>query len=141
VNPLLLNLLDHFFLLFHGAWVALILFAWLIPRLRGAHLVVCFLTFLSWLGLGLVYGLGYCPFTDWHWQILQAKGETQLPRSYLVYVLDRFAGIQADPDTVDFAAVLGLLLPFLFSLTLWWRDRRRNRSKPESDTPDHQDQP
>lgn len=119
----MLSILDGFFLVFHGLWVAFILFAWLAPRLRVAHLLVCLLTVASWLVLGMRYGWGYCPFTDWHWQILLAQGETNLPRSYLVYVLDRFAGIEANVAWVDGAAVIGLGAAFCLSLALWWRGR------------------
>jgi hypothetical protein len=28
---------------------------------------------LSWFGLGLFYGIGYCPSTDWHWRIKRAR--------------------------------------------------------------------
>jgi len=126
VHPHLLTILDGFFLVFHGTWVLFILTGWIHRRTRIAHLAVCAATALSWVGLGIFYGFGYCPFTEWHWQVLHAQGETGLPRSYLVYLLQRFAGIDPDPDWVDGAAVAGLVIPSLLGIALWWRARRLN---------------
>jgi hypothetical protein len=51
----------------------------------------------SWFGLGLLYGVGYCPSTDWHWRIKRARGETDLPNSYVNYCLDGLTGMNWDP--------------------------------------------
>ena len=59
---------------------------------EGPHLAYAFQWFLFaalasviigsvLVGLGAVYGWGYCPCTDWHWDVKRRLGETGLPRS------------------------------------------------------------
>jgi len=45
-------------------------------KTRKANLILLLLTGLSWFGLGIFYGWGYCPLTDWHWKVLRELGET-----------------------------------------------------------------
>src|SRR5262249_56219971 len=56
--------------------------------------------------LGLFYGIGYCPSTDWHWQVKRARGETGLPNSYVKYYVDRLTGLRWDPRLVDVTVLL-----------------------------------
>ena len=63
------------------------------------------LTLFSWFGLGWFYGFGYCPSTDWHWQIKEAMGETGLPNSFIKYYMDRLTGKDWDPDLLDASVV------------------------------------
>jgi len=67
---LLYRLLDYFFLVFHLGIVIFNLFGWIWPKTRKANLILLLLTAASWFGLGLIYGIGFCPFTEWHWQVL-----------------------------------------------------------------------
>ena len=128
--------LDYGLAAFHGALVLFNLTGWIWAVTRRVHLIVIGLTFLSWLGLGVIYGWGYCPCTDWHWQVKHALGETDLPYSYVKYYADRLTGLDWDPLIVD-AAVLGLgLLALILSLWMNWRDYRRRRvfAKPRHPT-------
>jgi hypothetical protein len=75
----------------------------------------------------VLYGWGYCPCTDWHWQVKQALGETDLPYSYVKYYADRLTGLDWDPLIID-AAVLALgLLALILSLWMNWKDHRNRR--------------
>jgi hypothetical protein len=119
--------LDYGLVAFHGALVLFNLTGWIWAVTRRVHLIVIGLTFLSWFGLGVIYGWGYCPCADWHWQVKHALGETDLPYSYVKYYADRLTGLDWDPLIVD-AAVLGLgLLALILSLWMNWRDYRRRR--------------
>lgn len=119
----MVELLDAFFAAFHGALILFNLTGWIWARTRRVHLAVIGLTFLSWFGLGIFYGWGYCPCTDWHWQVKRGLGETDLPYSYVKYYADRLTGIAWDPQLVD-ATVLSLaLLALLLSAWTNWRDR------------------
>lgn len=120
--------LDVFFAVFHLSLVVFNLTGWIWAKTRRLHLVVIGLTVASWFGLGAVYGWGYCPSTDWHWDIKRRLGETDLPNSYVTYYLDRLTGMSWDAVLVDVAvAVVGLAA---LALSIWmnWRDRRRGRS-------------
>lgn len=98
-------------------------------RTRRLHLAVISLTVLSWFGLGMFYGIGYCPCTDWHWQVKRALGEVELPVSYVKYYLDRFTGLDLDPMAIDVSvAVLGVGA-LLVSLVLNLRDWKRTHAR------------
>lgn len=116
--------LDSAFAVVHGALVLFNLTGWIWRATRRLHLMVIGLTFVSWFGLGVRYGWGYCPCTDWHWRVKAALGETDLPRSYVKYYADRLTKSDWDSLTVD-AAVLTLgLLALVLSLWANWRDLR-----------------
>ncbi len=101
--------LDIFFLLFHSLLIVFLLAGWALKRTRKAHRLLILLTVFSWLGLGMWYGFGYCPLTDWHWQVKRKLGETELPISYVKYYLDSATGLDWDAFLVDASvAALGL---------------------------------
>lgn len=117
--------LDVAFILFHTTLVLFNMTGWIWRRTRRVHLLTIGLTVLSWFGLGVFYGWGYCPSTDWHWQVKRALGETDLPSSYIKYYLDALTGISWDPGLVDVGAgVLGISA-LVLSVSLSVRDRRR----------------
>lgn len=119
-----LLILDYAFVVFHFCLVAFNLTGWIWHKTRRLHLYVISATILSWVGLGAFYGLGYCPFTDWHWQVKRALGETGLPASYIKYYLDQAFGFSWDPFTVDIlVAVLGIGA-LLVSILLNYRNRK-----------------
>jgi hypothetical protein len=121
--------LDLFFLLFHSILIVFNLFGWIWRLTRRMHLWCIISTILSWFGLGLFYGWGYCPCTDWHWQVKQALGETGLPASYIKYYLDYFFGFAWNSVLVDVMVVCFGLSAFGTSLWLNWRDRRLSGKK------------
>jgi hypothetical protein len=124
--------LDFFFLAFHASWIAFILAGWIWPATRPWHLLVIGLTWMSWLGLGFFYGIGYCPSTDWHWRVKTARGEVGLPNSYVKYYVDRITGLSWDPRLVNRAVLIIGLVTLGLSVTLNWRDWRRSVSKARS---------
>ena len=71
----MLRFLDIFFLVFHTLLIFFNLFGWLIKPLRKANLIVLLLTGGSWFILGIFYGFGFCPFTEFHWQVLHKLGQ------------------------------------------------------------------
>ena len=114
--------LDYFLATAHGCLVLFNLTGWLWTRTRRLHLMTIGLTILFWFGAGAFYGWGYCPLTDWHWQIKHRLGETGLPDSYIKYYADRMTGWDTNPLLVDISVlVLGLSA---LALSLWsnWRD-------------------
>lgn len=123
----MLIFLDTFFLVFHSSLVLFNLTGWIWRRTRRLHLLVISLTVLSWFGLGVVYGWGYCPCTDWHWQVKRALGETGLPNSYVKYYLDRWSGLSWDTQVVDGAVLVLGLGALVVSIWLNTRDWRRAR--------------
>jgi hypothetical protein len=120
---------DVSFAVAHAALCLFLLAGWAFRRTRRAHLVATIAVFLSWFGLGLVYGIGYCPCTDWHWQVKRRLGERNLPISYVEYYADRYTGIDWDPRVVDGIVVGSTAVAFGLSVWLNVRDRRRRRAE------------
>lgn len=121
------TLLDYFFIVFHCSWVLFNLTGWMWRSTRRIHLITIGLTILSWFGLGIFYGWGYCPCTDWHWEIKRKLKETNLPNSYVKYYVDKLTGSSWDPWVVDAAVLILGLLAFALSCWLNWRDSNSHR--------------
>ncbi len=122
--------LDYSFEIFHCSLIAFNLLGWIWRRTRRLHLVVMSLTILSWTILGLEFGFGYCPCTDWHWRIKRRLGETDLPDSFVKYLADSVTGSDWNPLLIDTTVALAGILALAASLWLNWRDGRRAGSKP-----------
>lgn len=118
--------LDVAFIVFHTSLVVFNLTGWIWRPTRRIHLMVIGLTILSWSGLGIFYGWGYCPCTDWHWQVKRALGETDLPASYVKYYLDAVTGLSWDPAVVDVGVLVLGVTAFALSAYVNWRDWRRS---------------
>lgn len=121
-------LLDQALFLLHAALVLFTLTGWIWQRTRRLHLLVVVLTLGSWVGLGAWYGWGYCPMTDWHWQVKAALGETGLPASYIKYYADTLTGESWNPTLIDVWVVGLALTALVLSAVLNLRDGRRQRA-------------
>ena len=111
------KLLDLFFVIFHTALITFNLFGWIWKPLRKLNLITLLLTGFSWFILGIFYGIGYCPLTDWHWEVLNRLGVYNLPNSYIQYLLERLTGIEVMQEFVDKLTVtlyfIALILSFI----------------------------
>ena len=126
-----MRFLDVFFTIFHSCLVLFNLFGWIWKKTRRLNLICLLLTAGSWVVLGIFYGFGYCPLTDWHFNILRKLGYTDLPNSYLSFLFTRLTGVQLDQSLVDAVTTWGLVLALAISLYLNFRDlfRRAGRKK------------
>ena len=116
-----MKLLDIFFTGFHSLLVLFNLFGWIWKKTRRLNLICILLTGASWLILGIFYGLGYCPFTDWHFNILRRLGYSDLPDSYLSFLFTRLTGLQIDQNLVDAVTLWGLVIALMISFFLNFR--------------------
>ena len=119
--------LDYLFVALHSILVLFNLTGWAFRTTRRLHLVTIGLTLLSWFGLGVFCGWGYCPCTDWHWRVKRKLGELDLPASYVKYYADRLTGLSWDPAFVNAVTVALGLAAFAASGWLNWRDWRAER--------------
>lgn len=85
----MLQFLDILLTIVHLAIVGFNLFGWIPQRTRKAHFISILLTAASWLLLGLWFGIGYCPFTDWQWQVKRSLGENNLPANFIEYFAEK----------------------------------------------------
>ena len=128
------HILDIFFVFFHSSLIIFNLFGWIWKKTRILNLVTLLLTGASWSLLGFIVGtLGYCPFTDWHFTVLQKLGRTNLPNSYVKYLADRITGLDFNSALVDKVTLYSFLTSLLLSVVLNIIDvrnkRRRNTMK------------
>jgi hypothetical protein len=123
----MLAALDIAFVVFHTALVIFNVVGWAIRPLRRANLIALVMTGASWFGLGIFYGFGYCPFTDWHWMVLRRLGETDLPRSYIQYLLIRLLGLRVDAGLVDTLVLAGFLAALAASVAVNVQETHRRR--------------
>jgi len=79
---------NYFFHVVHVALILFVAFGWIFPAARPLHLVFVCLIFLSWFGLGLFYGIGYCPVTSYHWKLRQSL-DLPIKDTYIKYFLDK----------------------------------------------------
>jgi hypothetical protein len=97
----MLVFIDILFTLLHLVIIGFNLFGWIWRRTRKAHLITVILTAGSWFLLGIWYGWGYCFLTDWHWNVKQKLGETNLPNSFIKYFADKVMGMDFRAQLVD----------------------------------------
>jgi len=120
------NVLDIFFISFHTLLIFFNLFGWIWKPLRKANLISLLITGASWFILGIFYGIGYCPLTDWHWQVLQKLGKYDIPNSYIEYLIERFSGFDVSAEVVDICTVVLYFAALLISsyMTLIWSRKK-----------------
>ena len=111
-------LLDLFFTFLHIAIIGFNMLGWIWPRTRRAHFICVMLTLFSWLILGMWFGIGYCPVTDWQWQIKEHLGETELPNSFIKYFADKITGRNISSDFVDTFTAVGFGFAVVMALYL-----------------------
>jgi hypothetical protein len=118
--------LDKFFFVFHSTLIVFNILGWIWKKTRLANLIIIVLTFLSWFVLGIWYGFGYCPSTDWHWLVRKKLGYTDLPSTYTKFLIDSLTGWDVNPELVKILTVLLLALALFASI---WTNVRGWRKK------------
>lgn len=120
-----LKLLDVFFTLLHFVIIGFNLVGWVWTFTRRWHLYSVLLTAASWLLLGIWYGIGYCPITDWQWQVKTKLGERNLPNSFIKYQFDKLTGLEIDAGLVDSATAISFAVVTLLAVYLNFFQRTR----------------
>jgi hypothetical protein len=93
--------LDILLTIIHLSIILFNLFGWIPKVTRKAHFIVILLTAASWFLLGIWFGIGYCPVTDWQWQVKERLGERNLPNNFIEYVAEKLSGRNFDSGFVD----------------------------------------
>jgi len=117
------SVLDIFFVIFHTSLTIFNIIGWAWKKTRVLNLITLLLTGSSWLFLGMIVGVpGYCPFTDWHFRVLEKLGKTNLPNSYIKYLADRITGLNFNPNLVDTVTLVVFISSLIISFLLNIRD-------------------
>ncbi len=112
----------------HPGIILFNVFGWMFRKTRKANLILLIITAFSWVVLGLWKGIGYCPFTDWHFEILRKLGETDLPDSYITYLISRITGWHPADSLVYTLTWIVFLLAFLISAAVNFIDWKRKKT-------------
>jgi hypothetical protein len=124
------RIVDILFVVFHTSVILFNLFGWIWRKTRRLNLVLLLLTGGSWLFLGLIVGtMGYCPFTDWHFSVLEKMGATDLPTSYVKYLADRLTGLDFNSSLIDNITLYSFLAALGFSIFLNIKDFRMKKER------------
>jgi len=127
------HLLDILIIVFHTSLIIFNLLGWIWKKTRILNLIALLITGASWLFLGLIFGsIGYCPLTDWHFSILNRLGETELPNSYIKYMIDRYTGLDINASIVDKVTLYAFLAALIISILFNAKDvikLRRSKSR------------
>jgi Protein of Unknown function (DUF2784) len=121
---LLLSFLNVFFHITHVAIIVFSLTGWIFSQTRKLHLIVLIATILSWIGLGIFFGWGYCFWTDWHWQVRDLLGKEH-PGSYIKLLADSLTGREWNARLVDLITVLVFGIVLVISVYVNFRNQRR----------------
>lgn len=97
----MLQVLNIGFIIFHTALIVFNLTGWMWKKTRRLNLITLLLTAFSWGVLGFWYGFGYCPCTDWHWQVRRALGFGDMPRSYIEFLAEWWTGLEFAASTAN----------------------------------------
>lgn len=121
--------LNIFFFLFHSCIILFNIFGWIWKKTRLANLILILLTAISWFLLGIWYGFGYCPCTDWHWQVREKLGLYDTSTSYLEFLVEELTGLDVSRELVDIFAVAFLVIALCLSIVLNVRDLKKKKRK------------
>jgi len=111
-----LKTLDLLLTLFHFVIIGFNLLGWIWKRTRKLHFIVVCATAACWFILGIWFGIGYCPITDWDWQIKEKLGEHDLPNSFIKYYADMIAGHLVNATLIDALTAGGFFIAVILAV-------------------------
>jgi len=123
-----LRILDLLLTLLHFVIIGFNLFGWIWKRTRKLHLTVVGATAACWFILGIWFGIGYCPITDWDWQIKEKLGEHNLPDSFIKYYADMITGHSVNASLIDILTATGFFIAVLLAVYFNFIQKRVSRN-------------
>ena len=121
------EVLDLLFHVFHVTIILINVTFWMSFRTLRIAQITLLLTLISWVGFGFIYGFGYCFLTDWHWQVKESLGDSDLPMSYIKLVVDRTLGINSDVKLIDQWTTIVLVLSIVGCSVQTIRNRKTKK--------------
>lgn len=125
----MLYFLDVLFTLLHLIIILFNLFGWIFPATRKANFICIAVTAFSWFGLGIWFGWGYCPLTEWQWHIKEELGQANLPASFITWFADKITGRRFSDSFINIITLSFFLLAAIFSVYYnFLKPRKKNRN-------------
>ena len=113
-----LALQDAFLTVLHLLIICFNLLGWIPIAARRAHFYFAMVTLSCWTILGIWFGLGYCPITDWQWKVKEKLGETNLPGSFIKYFADKIFDHNFNTDLIDALTLICFFTAIVISVWL-----------------------
>jgi len=124
----MLHFLDIFLTFFHFLIIGFTLFGWIFPIIRKAHFICTIAIAASWFVLGIWFGIGYCPVTDWQWDVKTKLGEQNLPSSFIKYFADKITGKDISSFYIDIITAVSFAIAVLLSVYVNFLKKARKES-------------
>lgn len=115
-QDLMLQFLDILLTITHLLIIGFNLFGWAWPKTRKLHLFFIILTACSWFVLGIWFGMGYCPITDWQWDVKKELGEIGLPNSFVEYYAEKITGRDFSASFINIITVSAFAVAAFLSI-------------------------
>ena len=112
----MLHFTDILFTLLHIIIILFNLFGWIFPATREAHFICITITAFCWFILGIWFGWGYCPLTDWQWHIKEQLGETNLPASFITWLANKITGMRFGDSFINLLTLVLFILAAIGSI-------------------------
>jgi len=112
----MLFLCDILLTIVHLAIIFFNLFGWIFKATRKAHFISIILTAASWFLLGIWFGIGYCPITDWQWEVKENLGERNISDNFIEYFVEKVSGRDFDTEFINNVTAVGFTLAALLSV-------------------------
>ena len=120
--------LNLFFIVFHTLLILFNLFGWIWKRTRKLNLLSLSATAFFWIVAGIWYGFGYCPLTDWHWQVRRELEYVDMPNSYITFLIDQLTGLELSPHLVNWGTGITFVIAFSLSIYMNVKGERTKRN-------------
>ena len=117
--------LDYLLYAAHLLLIGFNLLGWIWRKTLRWHLLCVLLTALSWFGLGIWYGFGYCFITDWQWDVKRQLGQSNLPDSFIDHFVNQVMGLSISSQLIDVLTGVMFGLVAIISIVLNWREWKR----------------
>lgn len=131
MDELFYKFLDKFLVFLHTFFILFNLFGWIWKRTRKLNLISLLLVAFSWVILGIWYGIGYCPLTELHWHVKFIIGETNLPYSYIKYLVDFYFNTNSNPVVIDYITAISFICALSISIYLNLKSWINHRTTPK----------
>ena len=118
-------ILNYFFFFFHTVLIIFNSFGWFFKKFRKWNLITLLLTAFSWFILGIWYGWGYCPCTDWHWEVRSQLGFQLSSNSYIHFLILELTGINFSESLVNSITLIVFFSSLFLSILTNIRDYKR----------------
>jgi len=116
INNFFYITVDVFFNAFHIIAILVNCFGWAYQKTLKLNLVFLLLTISSWSILGSFYGIGFCFLTMLHSLSLDYLGSSNIPFSYVDYIILQKLGLSIASNTISLISVLLIFTSLSVSL-------------------------